>query len=282
MLRLPEAGRRTEPRGRGGQPRPARLAVTLIELVAVMAILGTLAALLLGGIQASRDAARRTTCAHHLRQQGIALQAFHAARERFPAGRQWTAPGVEYGWYAALLPYLEQAALGSHLDPRHPWHLPVNRAAAESDIRSLLCPAAQLKFPGKTDYGGVQGSLLAGHGTPGRFESNNGVMIEVGRGRSAAIRLADVTDGASHTLVAAESVDRDPQGSGRWVSGFSCFSHDNGQINTERGGEIYSMHPGGASAVFADGHVRWLSRSTAAEVIGALCTRNGGETVSLP
>lgn len=258
----------------------ARWATTLLELLTVLAILGVLTALLLAGVQASRDAARRATCSHHLRQQVVALQGFHAAVGRFPAGRRWLASGVEYGWHVELLPHLEQAALAGSLDLSRPWSAAVNQTSASSDVRVLVCPAARLKFPGKTDYGGIQGSLLAGSSTRGHFEFSNGIMAEVGRGRREAVRLADVTDGASHTLAAAESLDRDPEGSGRWVSGMNCFSHDNGQINAENGGEIYSLHPGGAFVGFADGHVQFLSRSTDPSVIGALCTRDGGETVS--
>ena len=258
-------------------------ATTLIELLVVLAILGMLTALLLAGVQASRDAARRATCSHHLRQQVLALQAFHAVHGRFPAGRRWTARGVEYGWYVELLPSFEQTALAARLDLTRPWSAPINEAASRSDLRVLLCPAALRKFPGKADYGGILGSLLGQQDGPGRFEYTNGVMIEVGRGgRLAAVRLADVTDGASQTLIAAESADRDADGPGRWVSGLNCFSHDNGQINAENGGDIYSLHPGGAYVGFADGHVQFLSRSTDTALIGALCTRDGGEPVSLP
>jgi prepilin-type processing-associated H-X9-DG protein len=265
------------------RPRAAlRCATTLIELLVVLAILGTLTALLLAGVQASRDAARRVTCSNHLRQQVLALQAFHAAHGRFPAGRRWSSPHAEYGWYIDLLPYLEQAALAGRFDQRQPWNAPVHEAAASTNLRVLLCPAALLKFPGKTDYGGIQGSLLAGASTPGRFEFNNGVLIELGRGRQAAIRLADVTDGASQTLVAAESADRAADGPGRWASPLNIFSHDNGQINGDSGGDIYSLHPGGAWVGFADGHVQFFSRSMEASVVGALCTRDGGETVLLP
>jgi type II secretory pathway pseudopilin PulG len=262
-------------------PRACRsYATTLVELLVVLAILGMLTALALAAVQASRDAARRAVCSNQLRQQLVALQAFHAAVGRFPAGRRWTARNVEYGWHVDLLPYLEQAGLAHNLDGRQPWNAPANHAAASSDLRVLVCPAARLKFPGKTDYGGIQGSLLANHDTPGRFEFNNGVMIELGRGRLAAVRLADVTDGASQTLAAAESLDRDPDGPGRWVSGLNCFSHDNGQINGENGGEIFSLHPGGAFVGFADAHVQFLSRSTDPSILGALCTRDGGETVN--
>src|SRR5687768_6101618 len=70
-------------------------AFTLVELLAVIAIIGVLVALLLPAIQASRQAARRTQCKNHLKQIGLAFQLFHDVRQRLPAngGRCST------GWY---------------------------------------------------------------------------------------------------------------------------------------------------------------------------------------
>jgi prepilin-type processing-associated H-X9-DG protein len=42
---------------------------------------------------------------------------------------------------------------------------------------------------------------------------------------------------------------------------------------------FWSMHPGGANFLFADGSVRFLGYGTAAPVIPALATRAGGEVV---
>jgi prepilin-type N-terminal cleavage/methylation domain-containing protein/prepilin-type processing-associated H-X9-DG protein len=43
--------------------------------------------------------------------------------------------------------------------------------------------------------------------------------------------------------------------------------------------EPFSFHPGGAMALFGDGHVQFLRDSTAAPVLRALCTADGGETI---
>jgi prepilin-type processing-associated H-X9-DG protein len=43
---------------------------------------------------------------------------------------------------------------------------------------------------------------------------------------------------------------------------------------------VYSFHPGGANAVFADGSVHFLKADINIRVLTALVTRAGGEVVS--
>ena len=98
---------------------------TLVELLVSIAIIGLLIALLLPAAQAAREAARRAECVNHLKQLGLALHNFEAARQVFPAGylsdriadpspdpSTWdAAPG--WAWGTLILPYLEQAAIQS-------------------------------------------------------------------------------------------------------------------------------------------------------------------------
>jgi len=103
---------------------------TLVELLVVIAIIGVLVALLLPAVQAAREAARRSHCQNNLRQIGLALHHYHAARKRFPPG------GIDYGWcqypenggaeiirngngLLLLLPYLEQTAIYEQFDQEH-------------------------------------------------------------------------------------------------------------------------------------------------------------------
>jgi prepilin-type processing-associated H-X9-DG protein len=53
-------------------------------------------------------------------------------------------------------------------------------------------------------------------------------------------------------------------------------------INCTNDWEIYSMHSAGANGLFADGSVRLLSKSMSIDVLAALCSRSGGESVQIP
>lgn len=95
--------------------RPRR-ALTLVEILVVLAIVGVLASLLLPAVQQAREAARRATCQSHLRQLGLALHHFHDSRQVLPPSG-WTIAssanpaGKFVGWRALILPHLEQAGL---------------------------------------------------------------------------------------------------------------------------------------------------------------------------
>jgi prepilin-type N-terminal cleavage/methylation domain-containing protein/prepilin-type processing-associated H-X9-DG protein len=63
-------------------------AFTLIELLTVIAIIGVLAAIIIGSVSKVRDAARRSTCVSNLRQIGTAFPLYAADnRGLYPAAR---------------------------------------------------------------------------------------------------------------------------------------------------------------------------------------------------
>ena len=121
------------------------------------------------------------------------------------------------------------------------------------------------------------GSSLTSITWTGAF--NNGVFGEVQGLSEQGISTSLIIDGTSQTICIAESADRDPTSGGLWISGFNCFSQDNGGIGASGGGEIFSMHKTGAQIALADGATRYVWNSIDPYVLGALCTRNLQELV---
>ena len=80
---------------------------TLVELLVVVAIIGVLMGLLLPGVQACREAARRTTCSNNLKNQVLGLLEYHGTHGKFPPGRS-SLDGTEHSWYSRTLPYLSR------------------------------------------------------------------------------------------------------------------------------------------------------------------------------
>ena len=93
---------------------------TLVELLVVIAIIGVLVALLLPAVQSAREAARRSACQNNVKQMALALQNYHSAHQKFPAGSAshavdnvWT---WGFSWHVSVLPFTEQSALWDQLD----------------------------------------------------------------------------------------------------------------------------------------------------------------------
>jgi len=215
----------------GCRVRARRSGFTLIEMLVVVAIIVTLAAMLLPAVQKARAAAARAKCANNLRQQALACHNYHDSFKRFPAGVTGSLnsnPG--WGWGAQLLPFVDQTPLAQQIDLTQPLAAgkPVPHgdgsagtvAATAMPVPVFLCPSdSSAPFQGFT----VGGMLLA----PSSYAASCGSdATEVGNATSSttangifyvdsATTIDSIKDGSSQTVLLGER----PWGqcTGTWV-----------------------------------------------------------------
>jgi prepilin-type N-terminal cleavage/methylation domain-containing protein/prepilin-type processing-associated H-X9-DG protein len=266
-------------------------AFTLIELLVVIAIIGILIALLLPAVQKIREAAARLQCQNNLHQIGLALHNYHGAQGYFPpafVGNPGTTPKnnpapAGWGWGTWILPYIEQGPLYDQLNPTvngipgpltDPATTPLG-LLCQTRIKTYICPSDlapltndQRGFHAYSSYAAVGGSA----GTSGNSLNQNGVMYQASK-----IRITDIPDGTSNTVVVGERAygkqsyyvmptvtyygaiwtgvyTAGKDGSTMWtLTGGSSFSPNRG--NSDKW-NFSSRHPRGTQFVFADGSVR--------------------------
>jgi prepilin-type N-terminal cleavage/methylation domain-containing protein/prepilin-type processing-associated H-X9-DG protein len=217
---------------------------TLIELLVVIGVIGILIAILLPAVQKVREAANRVQCTNNVKQVGLAMHAFHNDYQRFPPGSAndvapfGTAASAGWGssWWVYLLPYLEQQNLFAkwQFSGNSGFSNASNLAAADNVfIKTMKCPSSPLNetkgAPNRNsagqhillaDYMGINGFWNGDPTTIGSFSdtnvsydstccvtangwySVNGVLFA-----QSKIRIADVTDGISNTMMVGEESD---------------------------------------------------------------------------
>lgn len=191
-----------------------RKAFTIVELLVVIAITGVLVALLLPAVQAAREAARRSQCSNHLRQMAVATLMFHDVNRRFPIGRQ--GDEESFGQHTELFPYLEEGSITFQFDftkkpgqnPARFIKIPLFLCPSDAEDRMLDKDNNSHQFDwGKNNYRACAGSEFGrtlNNNNPDAVELNNGIFLT-----NKAIRLAQVTDGASHTALFSETIRGD-------------------------------------------------------------------------
>jgi prepilin-type N-terminal cleavage/methylation domain-containing protein/prepilin-type processing-associated H-X9-DG protein len=166
---------------------------TLVELLVVITIIGTLMALLLPAVQAGREAARRAQCANNLKQIGLALHTHVTTYGTFPPGatlcsdpdRSWCSSGSVFcvncqgpNWNHLVLDELGQGDLASEIAwcaenfenevDELEWGFNLDHTGTSTqNIAVFLCPSSERRDPSQdlTDMAwDIEGPYLMSRG----------------------------------------------------------------------------------------------------------------------
>ncbi|WP_010585068.1 DUF1559 family PulG-like putative transporter [Schlesneria paludicola] len=292
----------------------------LNELIVLIALVTLTMGIATPAIVVSRDAARQNRCAANLREIGAGAHGFAESNDQMLPFNQLAAP---FGsWNTQLLPHIGREKLARDYNPGHDWWASKNspnRAVVSARVETFLCPAAphpdrqvltmdpetegQSFLAGATDYVGSAGAY---------YQDNQQHNLHPGamhhRTLVKRLRIPDIVDGTSQTLLVVEMADKPnswqagrladdrtdkPQStslSGQWAApnwnhlrshtadGTSAFGPC--AVNCSNGAAIYGFHSGGANVLFVDGSVRFLKAGMSQELLIALVSYAGGELIA--
>lgn len=200
-----------------------------------------------------------TQSKNNLKQQCLAAMDYYDTHKRLPAGGTYDKFGRGlHAWQTDLLPFIEQGALHKQIRLELPWHDPANAPYFHQIIPEYLNPYVE----------------SANYDAAGFALSHYAANVRVMGGGKPLDLNRDFPDGTSNTILIGEAAGnyrpwghhanwRDPAlGVNTTLDGFGSW---NPRTNT-----VFVM---------ADGSVRTISPQTSREILKALSTPAGGETL---
>ncbi|EIP99662.1 prepilin-type N-terminal cleavage/methylation domain-containing protein [Opitutaceae bacterium TAV1] len=207
-------------------PQSARRGFTLVELLAVIAIIGVLAAIVLPVTGRVREAAQSTRCVSNLRQIGSAFIMFAADnRDRFPVS--WNGADThDNNWYFQLMPYVGRVSATS-------WDEVI---AVCLPGAPLGCPVNNPNDPGYPHCPWISYKMTYSHS---RYLSGGATIGDAAAAPQAGLPVSLIANPPTSLLVAE----------GRAHPDFDTW------IRTTNGLGLIYPHRDKLNALFADGHV---------------------------
>ncbi len=241
-----------------------RRAFTLVELLAVIMIVGVLAALVIGSVARIRDTARRSTCSSNLRQISAAFQLYAADNQGlYPAPRL-----PDYSKWPSALNYSRSNPPPEANPSGENWQVEISRYVFrdQTDIQQVKnaygqsniahCPSYDLFFNTALKLSSQSGYSTAGYGmnmnlNVGGSNYNGGTW-----GKDNAIRFRTVSlNHPAKTVLVGDSSEF-------FINVSTAWSVDTAHLDGYGNGAP-KRHGDSANYLFADGHVTSLSPSEA-------------------
>jgi prepilin-type processing-associated H-X9-DG protein len=258
----------------------------------------------------------------------MALHQFHDAYGKFPPAHtqdptnilpdnfgQPNPPDTSFyiSWMARILPYIEQKAIYDRIRWGEDafWHGEEGDYLNGKQIDLYLCPSNTVKKTVYVDPALPDLPLAATHflGLNGEHQFNYDGMLYI----NSRVRLAEVKDGTSQTLLVGERPPAYEGYMGWWFAGAGWHpwfgspdvvlgsnefiavdgsstpqgrqsKYQPGRLHNdpdqEHAWHFWSQHPSGSNFVFTDGHVVFIPYSVDGSVLRNLATRDKGEAIN--
>ena len=286
---------------------------TLVELLVAIAIIGVLVAILLPAVQAARQSAHRAQCANNLKQIALAMHLHDDHFGQLPP--TWFHSRGSAGAFVKILPFLEQSGKFDEYDLSASPSSEAQEKNAElrkMRIATYLCPAMVIprEVPEPDPLCGPES------GAPASYALNAGTINPwlapeiydgafVPPNEKVSISLINNLDGTSNTFLIGEldyglknmvflsCLSKYGQlrgGTTTWWIGYPGFSIAStiGLYNTDwvysgsnhEWATFRSDHPAGCNFAMADGSVRFVQDTIDVNILDALATRDGKESIS--
>jgi hypothetical protein len=209
--------------------------------------------LLLPAVQQVRVAAARISSTNNLKFIGLAMLNYESDFGVLPPAAICDKKGKPLlSWRVAILPYIEQTQLYEQFKLDEPWDSEHNKKLISQMPKTYMNPLIGPQ-PGMTDYRVFYGKDTA-------------------MGLQKSRTLAEITDGASNTMLACESAD-----SVIWTKP-DDFAYDKKKPLPK----FFSLTPAGFRILMCDGLVRTMPLTTPEKTMRWIIEANDGETVEFP
>ena len=200
----------------------------------------------------TRIATERVQSSNNLRQIGLAFHNFESAYRQFPHPTKSPDPSQKHpvSWRVMILPFIEQAELYQAYHFDEPWDGPNN-------IKLLSKMPAIYRHP-KSKPDSTETNYAVFTGDEAIFQPAKSAM------------LASITDGTSNTILAVETTKGIP-----WTKP-EDLDYESGKPLPLIGG----FYEEGTNVAFADGSVRFLSKTLKDTLLRSFITARGGEIIN--
>ena len=201
-------------------------------------------------------------CISNFRELALAIHNYYYTQKIMPPAYTIDEKGNKlHSWRVLLLPYLGYEELYSQIRLDEPWNSEYNK-----QFNDMVLPIFQCHETAFADHPKPVTTYAAVVGPGAPFEENG-----------KKLGLIEFSDGTSNTLLFVERAT--PV---NWMEPTDItFDEAVKGVGVSANG-IAAPHQGGGNCAFCDGSTRFLPADIKPEVLRAVLTRSGGESVSFP